>query len=390
MQNSSDEAIETRGFRERLATTLLRVIAFGSFVALFPSAWLSIRERLWLVLAGDVGACLWILTLVLLPSISYRVKIASLIFLPYALGVLLIWKTGPFGAGHLYIFAFVFFAALFGGNLSILLANGLAILTHAAFGFARALNLVSWAQGLDSFIVISSNFVLVSLVLSYSAHYLISRSAAAAAEEHRMRADLEMMIHELEHREKNNIQVISSIVNLKSRPGNDPARAVEEIKSSLSAIAAVHHLLYRRQSLRIARVRSLLEELFSRYRLLHLGVNWDCSWDGEEMELESERAIDLGLLVNELVMNSLKHGFPEGGEGRIFIEANHDPARGQLALRIGDDGIGRRPPRQDKAEGEGRGLRIVEALARHLGAKIQSEEGPGWVYRIELGAPRNN
>jgi len=224
MRLSMDQALETRDFRERLVTVLLRVIAIASLIALVPSAWLSMKERLWPVLAADVAANLWIVILALVPAIPYRIKATTLVVLPYLLGALLIWETGPFGAGHIYIFAFVFMSALLGGHGAILFANALAILTHVGFVLARAYGIVKWEQGIDSVIVISSNFILVSLVLSYSTHYLVSKYAAAAAEERRMRGSLETMLREIEHRVKNNIQVVSSIVNLKSRPGNDPRR----------------------------------------------------------------------------------------------------------------------------------------------------------------------
>jgi len=394
MEKQSAEARETRDFKERLAEVLPRVIAAVSLIALIPSAWLSVRERVWSVLAGDLLSSAWVLLLALVPSIPYKVKVLTLVLLPYALGVLLIWETGPYGAGHIYIFAFVFFAALFGSTKSIILANGLAVLTHVAFALARAVNLVKWEQDLDSVIVISSNFVLVSVILSFSAHYLIDRYAKAASEERKAQAELETMLHEIEHREKNNIQVISSLVNLKSRPGVDPARAIEEIKASLSAISAVQHLLYRRDAFRIVDARSLVEELVARYRLLHVGMTWRCSWEGEKAELDGDRAVDLGLLINEIVTNSLKHGFPNGATGVIFVESSHDADARRLSMRIGDEGIGRRSSgsadggigagvRGTKGdEGGGHGLKIVEAIARHLGAKMELEEGPGWVYRI--------
>lgn len=384
MSRQNEEAEGTWEVREHLVDVLLKVIAAASLVALFPSIWLSIKERVWPVLVGDVLANAWIVILALVTSIPYRVKILTLVLLPYALGVLLLLVTGPFGAGHLYIFAFVFFAAIFGNRRSIILANLLAILTHILFALGKAYDLLPWEQGLDSVIVVSSNFVLVSLVLSFSAHYLVSHYASAAAEERSMRRELETLLHEIEHRVKNNIQVVSSIVNIKARSGADPAGVLEEIKASLSAIAAVHQLLYRRNGGRRVGMRSLMEELVSRYRGLHGDVDWILEWRGAEAAVDGDRAVDLGLLVNELVMNSLKHGFPEGTKGSIFLEFEHDPSAGRLTMRIGDTGIGKKPSGDERPAHDGRGLKIVEAIARHLDARLELEAGEAWVYRLSF------
>ena len=383
--DTSQVSRETHDFRERLVAILMRVIAIGSLIAIIPSAWLSIRERLWPVLIGDVVANLWVLLLAFIPTFSYRVKVGSLLVLSYTLGLLLLLVTGPFGAGHLYIFAFVFLAALFGGKTSIILANLLAVLTHVSLAFAKSAGLINWEQGLDSIVVVSSNFILVSLVLSFSAHYLVSHYSRAASEEARMRAELEVLLHEIEHRGKNNIQVISSIVNLKAKEGKDPAKTIEEIRASLSAIAAVHQLLRRREQEQIIGLRGLIDELVSRYRYLHSGITWRNSWQGDDVDLDADRAVDLGLLINELVTNSIKHGLSTIGQGSIFIEVMQDSASGYLTMRIGDDGAVQKDTTQESQEGDGgKGLKIVRTIARHLGAEIQLEKGEAWIYRISF------
>ncbi len=383
----SPKAQETRDLRQRLLTILLRVIAVGSAVALVPSVYLAIRERVWLVLAADLAAALILLALNFLPGLTYRFKVSALVSLPYALGVVLIIYTGPFGAGHLYLFAFAFMAALFGGKASMIAANVLAILTHAAFAAASAAGLLPWGQGLGSVIVISSNFTFVSLALSFSASYLVNGYAAAAAEDRRMRAALEVVLHEIEHRVKNNLQVISSIVNLKSRPDVEPRQAIADIKASLSAIASVHQLLFRKDSVYLVRLRSLVDSLFERFKSLHRSVVFEATWSGEEAIMDSESAVDLGLLINEIVMNSVKHAFPAGGAGRVFIEAAFKADGRVLGLRIGDDGSGMPPDTGGAGPSGGRGLKIIAALAKHLGATMEREDGPGCVYRISLVVP---
>ncbi len=383
----SPKSQETQDLRQRLLATLLRVIAVGSAIALVPSVYLSITARVWLVLAADIAAGLLLLALNLLPGLTYRFKAIALVCLPYFLGVILIIYTGPFGAGHLYLFAFAFLAALFGGKASMIAANVLAILTHAVLAAASAAGFLPWGQGLGSVIVISSNFILVSLILSFSAFYLVNGYAAAAAEDRRMRAALEVVLHEIEHRVKNNLQVISSIVNLKSRPEVEPRQAIADIKASLSAITSVHQLLFRKGDVYIVRLRSLVESLFDRFKSLHRSFAFEVSWSGDEAVMDSESAVDLGLLINETVMNSVKHAFPAGGEGKIFIEAVFTEVGRELKLRIGDDGVGIRRAADGTEPSGGRGRKIIAALAKHLGAEMEREDGPGCVYRLRLVIP---
>ncbi len=202
-----------------------------------------------------------------------------------------------------------------------------------------------------------------------------------------MRAALEIVLHEIEHRVKNNLQVISSIVNLKSRPSVDPAQAIADIKASLSAITSVHQLLYRKDSVYLVRLRSLIESLVDRFRSLHGSVVFETFWQGEDAIMDSENAVDLGLLINEIVMNSVKHAFPAGGEGRVFIEAAYEAASRTLSVRIGDDGAGLPKAEEGSSPSGGRGLKIIAALAKHLGAEMDNEDGPGCVYRLRLVIP---
>ncbi|HUX38686.1 MAG TPA: sensor histidine kinase [Rectinemataceae bacterium] len=113
-------------------------------------------------------------------------------------------------------------------------------------------------------------------------------------------------------------------------------------------------------------------------------MSWRISWEGEDAEIEGDKAVDLGLLINELVMNSLKHAFPGGRTGSIFIEMRHDDEARILYMRLGDDGIGKTGGAATSDAGGGQGLKIIEAIARHLGAKMEQEEGPAFVYRFHF------
>ncbi len=364
-----------------MLTRLLQVVAIVGIIAYLPSAYLSIKQHVWLVLAVDTAAFLYAICLAIFKQLPFRLRLLSLIFIAYVLGVVLIIFTGPFGAGHLFIFAFVFLVSLFGGIREIVLANALAILTHVGFTAASALHLVPWPQGPESVVVISANFILVSLILSYSANYLLRGYASSASEEKRLREALEMMLREIEHRVKNNLQVISSLVSLRGGPGDDPARALQDIKETISAISVVHQLLYRRSAFYLVELNALLDSLTQRFRSLDRRIDFSLEWNGAKAEIDGDRAISIGLLINEIVMNSMKHAFPHREEGRVSVKVDFDAGNRTMELSIGDDGSGMA---EEAAVKEKNGMKIIRALARQLDANMEMTRAPGVTYRFRM------
>ena len=370
-----------RDVRERMLTRLVQIFAVAGVVAYLPSAYLSIKAKVWFVLAADTAVFLYVIALALVKGLSFRTRVVSLIVLCYGLGVTLIIYTGPFGAGHLFIFAFVFLVSLFFGVKEIVLANALAVVTHVGFTFASAFHLVRWTQGTDSVIVISANFVLISLIFSYSANYLIRGYASAASEEKRLRQALEMMLREIEHRVKNNLQVIASLVSLRGGPGKDPALALQDIKGTISALSAVHRLLYRRNAFYLVELSALLDSLTQRFRILDRRISFSMQWKGEKAEVDGDRAISIGLLINEIVMNSVKHAFPQEVEASVYVHVDFDSETREMLLSIGDNGSGMAG--EDPGT-EGNGLKIIRALARQLDAKMELTTTPSVSYRFQM------
>ena len=361
-------------------------MALGALVAYVPSAYLSIRQELWSVFAADSFSCVYVAVLALAPGLPYKFKVTSLLVISYTLGLLLLVRTGPFGAGHLFIFAFVFLVALFGDLMAMIAANALALLTHAGIAVASALRLVAWPQRPDSVIVISANFALVSLVLSFAANYLIRGYAAAAAEEGRLRRMLELMLREIEHRVKNNLQVIASIVNLKTRPSVDPRQSIEDIKESLSAISVVQKLLYRREAFYLVDLEELLRSLVDMFSEIYKEMKFGFDWEGRAAELDGDRAVSLGIMCNEIIMNSIKHAYPSGKGGRVSVKGGYIGEGSRLAIEIADEGVGLAPGSPAAAS---QGLSIIAALARQLGAAMERSGPPGLRYRflMDLGKP---
>jgi two-component sensor histidine kinase len=375
------------GSRARLADALIRFIAILGGLAYIPSAYLSWRERLWLILAVDTVAYLLFLALALVKTLPYRLKIASILSVFYLLGISLLLVTGPFGAGHIYIFCFVILTGLFGSTRLLVAANLLCAASYAGFAVFASVGHPAWNQGAASVVVISANAAMMGAVLSAAANYLVRRYAAAAAAERRLRLFRETMLREIDHRVKNNLQVLSSIISLRSRPEADPAEALRGIRESFSAIALVHQLLDREGAHYSLKVGRFLGALFSRFGSTYPDRTFDFLWKGPDIEVDSDVGIDLGVMINEIVVNSVKHAFVDGVGARIFLEASAEAKTRRLSLFVGDEGPGPALV-PGPASGRGQGRKIIEALAKHLGAEMKVDLSRGFVYSLELDLPR--
>ena len=174
----------------------------------------------------------------------------------------------------------------------------------------------------------------------------------------------EVLLKELHHRAKNNLQLIASLLDLAS--ASPSADALSEARDRIHSISLVHEKLY--QSGTFARID------FEDY-LRTLGANVSQGWsrDGITIDVKSDAftlpldaAIPCGLIVNELLVNAFKHAFPEGRRGVITVSAQRQAAR--ITLGVSDDGVGL-PPGALRKPGH-IGFDVVHALARQLRGEL--------------------
>lgn len=193
----------------------------------------------------------------------------------------------------------------------------------------------------------------------------------------------EVLLTELHHRVKNNLQIISSFLNLQSGYIED-AKTLEILKAAenrVVSMALVHEQLYLSQNLAqvdsASYIKHLASNLFSSYNIntdaIKLKINID------KILLSVNTAITCGLIINELISNALKYAFPEGQSGEIKI--NFQSARGQIILIVSDNGIGL-PENVDLQKTESLGLQIVLALTNQLQGKIEIERNNGTEFRM--------
>jgi PAS domain S-box-containing protein len=194
----------------------------------------------------------------------------------------------------------------------------------------------------------------------------------------------EVLLKEIHHRVKNNLQVISSLLKLQAAHIEDPAalEMFNESRHRIQTMALVHEKLY--QSANFSRVdfgqyaRSLSALLASTYR--HKAARIALKTEIEEVSLGVDVALPLGLIMNELISNSLKYAFPNGGDGEIRIAINR-VADNQLQLIVADNGIGF-PSDIDFRKTASLGMQLVLALSGQIGGSVDLRADCGTEFRI--------
>jgi len=196
----------------------------------------------------------------------------------------------------------------------------------------------------------------------------------------------DVLIKEVHHRVKNNMQVISSLLNLQSRRIQDPdiLEMFRESQRRIRSMALIHERLY--QSSDLSRIefsqylRNLATHLFHSCEVSSDRVR--LRLDTEEVFLNINTAIPCGLIVNELISNALKHAFPEGRTGEVMVELHRASGDG-YALRVSDDGVGI-PRGFDFRRTGSLGMQIVNTLVNQLDGEIELAQGEGTDFTISF------
>ena len=199
----------------------------------------------------------------------------------------------------------------------------------------------------------------------------------------------EALLRELHHRVKNNLQVISSLLSMQAACLNDlgVAEALEESQKRVQCMAMIHDRLNQNTSLDRIDFREYVETL-SRDLLYSRSVDPErirLRFEAEPVALGSSQAVPCGLILNELVTNSLKHAFPATRRGEILVSLSCNPGN-LVTLRVADDGIGL-PPDFDWRQSPSLGLQIVDILTHQLDGELRQEPGPGAAFSLIFQRP---
>ncbi len=203
----------------------------------------------------------------------------------------------------------------------------------------------------------------------------------------------EVLLREIHHRVKNNLQIISSLLNLQAGFTADTRNneILEESKNRVKSMALIHEKLYQSKNFSSLDIHEFIDELtknlFSSYGIEPSAIKLDLCI--QNINLNADQAVYLGLIVNELVSNSLKHAFKdvphdnkEGQQKEILIGFYRDSGDGYLIL-IRDNGCGF-PENIDYKNTESLGLQLVISLVKQLDGEISLKRGAGTEFLIKF------
>lgn len=187
----------------------------------------------------------------------------------------------------------------------------------------------------------------------------------------------ELLLREIHHRVKNNLQVVSSLLNLQSKFIKD-ANAISAVTNSqtrVRSMALIHQNLYQTDNLTGVNVRAyfskLLAELFDTYQVDHNQVALRTNID--DLQIDVDTIIPIGLIINELVSNSLKYAFPDGQAGWLEVVLKNAP--NGLLLSVSDSGIGF--DKKSFEHSETFGFKMIKSFAAKLEAIVTLEQKDG-------------
>ena len=196
----------------------------------------------------------------------------------------------------------------------------------------------------------------------------------------------EVLLQEIHHRVKNNLSVMSSLLNLQAGRVKTKQQALEAFKESrdrVYAMALVHEKLYQSSDFTSVDMKSYLDDMSHQLiNIYNITKNIQLTLDVENINIDINRAIPCGLVLNELITNAFKHAFPNQRKGKISVslkvlkDASYE-------LIVADDGIGI-PENVDVAESESLGLNLIKMLSKQLNATWTLKQDEGTLFRIVI------
>ena len=219
----------------------------------------------------------------------------------------------------------------------------------------------------------NSSFAVLALVLLFSFVVYRQRNKIAGEKKRsdQLVTDKELLLREIHHRVKNNLEIVSSLLALQSAQIDDPntKEAMQAGQNRVHSIGIVHQKLYQGENLGHIEMKDYLINL-SESILDSFGadkrVTVECAMD--QLEVDIDTAVPLGLIVSELLTNTLKYAFPEGQKGKVQIKLQRQ-TNGVLHLEVSDNGVGK----SGITHGTGFGGQLVVLLTQQLSGTMKEE-----------------
>lgn len=223
------------------------------------------------------------------------------------------------------------------------------------------------------------------LVMGFAIFWLYRSQKNKNALIQKQAADLEVLMQEIHHRVKNNLQVVSSLLDLQSHTISDAqaSAAVKEGKNRVQSMALIHQNLYSEGNIKGIKVREYIQNLVytlcGSYNITNDKVK--VTTDIDDLNLDIDTMIPLGLVLNELVSNSFKYAFTEDRPGTLDILLKQHET--MLHLSVSDNGIGF-PETMDLKTAQSFGIKMIKAFAQKLKAQLHIYNQNGAVVQMQI------
>lgn len=199
----------------------------------------------------------------------------------------------------------------------------------------------------------------------------------------------ETLLQEIHHRVKNNLQLVSSILNLQKSFFDDERikNIIQDSQQRVSSMSRIHQTLYRSKNFSSINISDYLKSLTDEIIELYAKgpkSNIAIIYTLDDVHFNIKEAIPIGLLSNEIITNAVKHAFPNGRKGEIKIELKKHSHF--VELRISDNGIGLSPNKNNNDKGS-LGKVLIQSLLEQIDAEVRIESNHGLIYHIKIPLP---
>lgn len=419
------------GWRQLVFNGVFFTLVVLGGLSYLPAFLLALQRGMWVVVAlYSVMYAVGIMVL-LARRIGFRKRAALGVLLLYIIGAYTLQLAGLAGSGRIWLFGFSLLTCLFLGLRWGLAALGLNIITLFAFmGWGEALrpawdSLYLATSHQRVWVITSGTMMLLNAAAIVSLAFVIRGLEASLNSSRRLQsqleaegkrlesvnealgreiqerrraeaqlsvalADRERMLQEIHRRVNNHMQVVSSLLSLsKAKISDFKARElVQESQHRVRAVGLIHESIYRSGSLAevslAAYIEDLARNLFQVYdqesRQVELKV------DADPTTLSLDQAVPCGLVLNELMINALKHAYTLGAGGGLLVKVRQD-SNGLIEIKVADRGLGL-PSGFKIGEGTGMGLFMAKSLVENqLHGDFEVTGNPG--VRVRISFQRN-
>lgn len=197
-------------------------------------------------------------------------------------------------------------------------------------------------------------------------------------------AQNELLLKEIHHRVKNNLETVSSLLELQSAQVKDGKvqNVMQASRSRVQSMSILHQKLYQGENLASIEMKDYFKNLAE--SILDTYDAWEqvkVNYDMQEIELDIDTAVPIGLIVNELLTNALKYAFPDGEKGKVCLSLKQVDSKG-LQLVVADNGIGNSVANSPK--GTGFGSQLINLLTKQLNGTMTEKNADGMRYIFEF------